>query len=283
MSPWIRLLRPKQWTKNGFIFAPLFFAGRFYDLASWRLTLEAALCFFCAACLVYIVNDVRDAAEDRTHPLKKNRPIASGEITPLQAALLASALAAATLFIMIVLPRACALIILAYVSLNLLYTLVLKHLALLDIFFIAFCYVLRVLMGCYALAVMVSPWIILTTFLLALFLGFGKRYHELGFEEYAKSKANLQHYSRDFLDKLVVITGGAALMAYAIYAAEISLRTGKTGMIYTVGFVAFGLFRYLQSIYVYKQGGEPETIILRDTWQLANLALWLLATMAVLF
>lgn len=283
MPPWLRLLRPKQWIKNGFVFAPLFFAGKFGDLSAWRLALEGALLFFCIACLVYIVNDIRDVEEDRLHPVKKNRPLASGEMTVWQAWLLACAFAAAALFVMTVLPAACAWVALLYVALNVWYTLALKRLAIIDIFFISFCYVLRVLMGCYALSVMVSPWIILTTFLLALFLGFGKRYHELGFEEYIKSKPNLQHYSRDFLDKLVIITGGAALMAYAIYAAEIGTETGKTGLIYTVGFVAFGLFRYLQSIYVYHQGGEPETIVLRDKWQLANLGLWLLVTMWVLF
>ena len=283
MTPWLRLLRPKQSIKNGFVFAALFFSGRFTELSAWYLTAEAALAFFFAACVVYIVNDIHDAEEDRSHPLKKNRPIASGEVPVFLAIVLACAMGSAALFMLIVLPFGCTAVILLYIGSNVLYTLWLKHIAIVDIFFIAFCYVLRMLMGCYAISVTVSPWIILTTFLLALFLGFGKRYHEMGIEEYARLKPNLQHYSRDLLDRLVVITGGAALLAYAIYAAEISSRSGKTGMIYTVGFVAFGLFRYLQSIYVYRQGGEPEMIILRDKLQLLNLVLWLLATMWVLF
>lgn len=170
-----------------------------------------------------------------------------------------------------------------YLLLNLAYTFILKHIALLDIFFIAVCYVLRVLMGCYALQVTVSSWIILTTFLLALFLGFGKRYHEMGFEDYVKSKPNLQQYSRPLLDKLVIISGGAALMAYAIYTTEMSRQLGKVEMVYTVAFVAFGLFRYLQMIYVYDQGGEPESVILKDKWQLINVVLWLSVTLAILF
>lgn len=283
MSPWLQLLRPKQWIKNGFVFAPLFFAGKFYDAGAWVATIEAALCFLAVSCVVYIANDIHDAQEDHRHPVKKNRPVASGAMTAFQAAILACICGAVAVFIMTTLPLACAGIALGYIALNVFYTLWLKTKALLDIFFIAFCYVLRVLMGCYALSVMVSPWIILTTFLLALFLGFSKRYHEMGFQEYVESKANLQHYSREFLDKLIIITSGAALLAYAIYAVEIEIKTGKSGMIYTAGFVAFGLFRYLQSIYVYKQGGEPETIILRDKWQLINLALWLLVTMWVLF
>lgn len=283
MSPWIRLLRPKQWIKNAFVFAPLFFAGKFHSLADWRLTATAALCFFSTACVVYIVNDIRDVEEDKNHPVKKLRPLAAGEIKLLQAVLLACAFVAAALFFMTLLPIACALVALLYLATNVLYTLYLKRLAIIDIFFIAFCYVLRVLMGCYALDVVISPWIIIATFLLALFLGFSKRYHEMGFEDYARSKANLQHYNRELLDRLVVITACAALMTYTIYAAEIAAKIGKVEMVYTVGFVAFGLMRYLQSVYVYKQGGEPETVILRDKWQLINLALWLLVTMWIMF
>jgi 4-hydroxybenzoate polyprenyltransferase len=283
MSPWIRLLRPKQWIKNGFVFAPLFFAGKFLLPQAWVLTLEAALCFLCVSCVVYIVNDIRDIEEDKLHPKKKKRPLAAGEMTCAQAVLLAFGFLAAAIFLMNLLPHACAAIAIIYVTLNAFYTLYLKRVAIVDIFFIAFCYVLRVLMGCYALAVTVSPWIILATFLLALFLGFGKRYHEVGLEEYAKSKPNLQHYNRNLLDHLVTISGCAALITYAIYAAEIANRIGKVEMTYTVAFVAFGLFRYLQSIYVYNLGGEPEMIILKDRLQLANLALWLLTTLWIMF
>lgn len=283
MTPWIKLLRPKQWIKNAFIFAPLFFAGRFVYAADWQRVLLAVLAFLCAACVVYIINDIHDEQEDRTHPLKKNRPIASGQIKPFQAGLIACALAAVAEVTLTFLPYQCMVVILIYVIANGFYTYYLKRFALIDIFFIASCYVMRVLMGCYALGVVVSPWIILTTFLLALFLGFGKRYHEMGFEEYAKSKPNLQHYSRALLDRLVVISGSATLLTYAIYAAEIADRIGRVEMSYTVAFVAFGLFRYLQSIYVFNQGGEPETIILRDRWQLANVALWLVVTLCIMF
>ncbi len=283
MKAWVRLIRPKQWIKNGFVFAPLFFAGQFSDPAAWQLTVMAALCFLSISCVVYIVNDIRDVEEDRLHPTKKNRPLAAGEMAVSAAMGLAALFALLAVLLLSALPATCALIAGLYVVSNAVYTYVLKRFAIIDIFFIAYCYVLRVLMGVYALAVVVSPWIILATFLLALFLGFGKRYHEMGFNEYVSHKPNLQHYSRDLLDRLVVITGGAALMAYAIYAAELASATGRVTMIYTVGFVAFGLFRYLQSIYVYNQGGEPESVILRDKLQLINLALWLATTMWILF
>lgn len=283
MTAWLRLLRPKQWIKNSFVFAPLFFSNHFGDLPSWRLTVLAALCFLCVSCVVYICNDIKDVEEDRIHPVKRNRPLAKGEIPVMQAALLACLFAAAAMFLATLLPPSCGLIALIYVVLNIAYTFYLKRVAIIDIFFIASCYVLRVLMGCYALDVVVSPWIVLTTFLLALFLGFGKRYHEMGIEQYALSKPNLKHYNRNLLDRLVAISGAAALITYAIYTAEIARATGKVELVYTVAFVAFGLMRYLQSIYVYNQGGEPETIILRDKLQLANILAWLAVTMWILF
>jgi 4-hydroxybenzoate polyprenyltransferase len=282
-QPWIRLLRPQQWVKNAFVFAPLFFAHRLLDVESWKLSGLAALGFLSLSCVVYIVNDVCDAGEDRLHPVKKNRPLAAGKISAIAALLLAVALAAVAAALLSRLPSACVVVGLVYIALNLGYTLWLKQVAIVDVFFLSSYYVLRVLMGCYALQVTISPWIILTTFLLALFLGFGKRYHELGFEEYAKKKRNLQHYNRNLLDRLMTICAGAALITYAIYTADIARTTGKVELTYTTAFVAFGLFRYLQSIYVYHQGGEPESIIFKDKLQLANVAAWLAVTMWILF
>jgi len=278
----LKLLRPKQWIKNAFVFAPLFFAHQFTDIHSWYITLAAALSFLSVSCVVYIGNDLRDVHEDRRHPVKCNRPLAAGTISTAQAALLAGIAAVIGIFLLTLLPAQCTAIAAIYVLLNGSYTLYLKRIAIIDVFFIAFCYVLRVLMGCYALAVTVSPWIILTTFLLALFLGFGKRYHELGIENYIQYKPNLQHYNRDLLDRLVTICGGATLITYAIYTAEIAHQSGKVNIVYTVAFVAFGLFRYLQSIYVYKEGGEPENILLKDKLQLANIAAWLITTLWII-
>lgn len=277
------LLRPKQWIKNLLVLAPLFFAGKFTDALSWQVSLLAALCFLLVSALVYVVNDLRDAQEDRLHPVKKNRPIAAGKVSPMQAMMIAVLLAASALFLVFLLPLACALLVGVYGASNVLYTYILKRHALLDVFFIASCYVMRVLMGCYALAVTVSPWIILATFFLALFIAFGKRYHEVGIETYAASKPNLAQYNRALLDRLVNISGAAALLTYAIYTAEIAKQIGHVEIVYTTGFVAFGLFRYLQAIYVQGKGGEPETLLLTDRWQQINLALWLATTLWLMF
>ena len=277
MRAHIRLLRPRQWIKNGFVIAPIVFARQMADIDAWQHVILAAFCFLCLSCMAYIFNDICDAREDRLHPVKKRRPVASGDTSVLQAAIMGCMFAAVTLFTLSLLPFQCAIVAMLYVLINLSYTFYLKRIAIIDVFLIASCYVLRVLMGCYALQVGASPWIILTTFLLALFLGFGKRYHEMGFEDYTKYKPSLRHYNRNLLDRLVTISGGAALITYAIYTAEIARQTSQVGIVYTVGFVAFGLFRYLQSIYVFNEGGEPENIVLKDTFQLANFAAWLLA------
>ena len=283
MPAWIRLLRPKQWIKNGFVFAPLFFAHQFTSGQAWYATALAAFAFLMLSCAVYIANDIKDVREDRVHPVKRKRPLAANEISENTASwmvIICLALSSAALFL---LPMSCTIVAVSYIWLNLVYTMWLKHIAILDVFFIAFCYVLRVFMGCAALAVSVSSWIILTTFLLALFLGFGKRFNELAIPKYAHGKPNLRHYSRDLLDRLIVICGGSALMTYAIYTTEVAGNLGNNAMVYTVAFVAFGLFRYLQSIYVYQQGGEPEVVILKDKAQLINIALWLAVTVIILY
>ena len=255
MPPMIRLLRPKQWVKTAFVVAPIFFAQQFTDMLAWQQIISVSLAFLCAAIAVYILNDIYDRHEDRRHPTKSLRPIASSEVSVAVALGVALIIALASGFLLASLPVACVQVVVFYVASNILYTLLLKKQALLDVFFIAICFVLRVLAGCYALSVTVSPWIILTTFMLALFLGFGKRYHELGVEGYVDYKQNLQHYSRDLLDKLIVISSSASLVSYALYTVEMTRQGKGDHLVYTVIFVAFGLFRYLQSIYVYKRQG----------------------------
>lgn len=278
-----KLLRPRQWIKNAFVVAPIIFAPKFDSAEAWAFTLTATLAFILISACVYVLNDIRDREEDRLHPVKRARPVASGALGVPYALAVAMLCALACAALLTRLPVACSYVVAAYVLLNLLYTALLKKLALLDVFFIAVCFVLRVLAGCLAISVVMSPWIALTTFLLALFLGFGKRYNELGIAEYATIKPNLQHYSRELLDRLIVICAASALVCYAIYAAEMARTLNDNTIIYTVAFVAFGLFRYLQSIYVYAQGGEPERVILNDRWQWVNMALWLSVTMLALF
>lgn len=270
-----QLMRPRQWVKNGFVLAPVIFAQQYDELEAWRLALGTALAFILLSGAVYIFNDLRDRAGDALHPVKRLRPLASGVVKPLQAALFAMVLLIAAAWLVHGLPGPVAGVLAVYTLGNLYYTLWLKHVALLDVLTLAAFYVMRVLAGCYAIDVFISPWIVLTTFLLAMFMAFGKRYHEISIAEYAAQKAALQHYSRELLDRLVIICGGAALLAYAIYAVEMAQRLQRFEMVYTVAFVAFGLFRYLQKLLVFKQGGEPEMLLLKDPLMFANVALWL--------
>lgn len=271
----LRLLRPRQWTKNAFVLAPVIFAREYGNPAAWFLALSAAVGFLLLSGMVYILNDLRDREEDRLHPVKKKRPLASGEVTPVQACILGALLALAAMWVVERLPSEVSSMLMIYALGNIAYTLFLKHIAIVDVLALSSFYVLRVLAGCYAIEVVISPWIVLTTFLLAMFLAFGKRYHEMSIEGYAQNKGNLQNYSRDLLDRLVTICAAAALLTYAIYAAEMARSSGDLAMVYTVAFVAFGLFRYLQMLLVFKQGGEPEVLLIKDPLMLLNMAGWL--------
>jgi len=271
----IQLLRPRQWVKNLFVFAPVIFSRQYGDPESWLRVTLAALAFLALSGMVYIFNDAKDREEDRLHPVKCRRPLASNAVSLHHAALLASGLLVSSAALAFVLPEKVLVVLALYTLGNIAYTLWLKHYALLDILALASFYVLRVLAGCYALEVMISPWIVLTTFLLAMFLGFGKRYHEMSIEGYAAAKRNLQSYNRILLDRLVMICGCAALLTYAIYAAEMSIMAGSLTMVYTVAFVAFGIFRYLQALLVFGEGGEPELTLIKDPLMLLNMVAWL--------
>lgn len=282
LTDWLRLMRPRQWIKNGFVFAPLLFSMQFIHAEPWRPALLAALCFTLASGAVYIINDMHDAARDRLHPVKRLRPLAAGRVPLAGAAALCLGLLGASASMVQFLPPTCAVVLGLYLFANLGYTYYFKRVAVIDVVVLASFYVLRVLMGGYAIDVQISPWIILTTFLLALFLGFGKRYHESGIAGYEESKPSLRHYSRELLDKLVVISGGGALITYAIYAAEADRTHGTLAVTYTTVFVAYGLFRYLQRLYVFREGGEPEQVLLKDPMISGTLVLWLMVTLGIL-
>ena len=228
------------------------------------------------------MNDMHDAAEDRKHKQKKFRPIASGKIGYAEASVITIILFVISILILFALPITCSVIIGIYVAFQAAYTYYLKKRAIIDVLIIASGFVLRVLMGGYAIDVPMSPWIILTTYLLALFLGFGKRYHELSVDGYADARDSLKQYNKPLLDSLIGISCVSALLSYAIYAVETARLLGKTELVYTVIFVIFGLFRYLQVLYFDKEGGEPEKILLRDKTFFMNGLIWFSTVMCIL-
>lgn len=276
----LQLLRPTQWIKAAFIFAPLFFALRWMDMHAWWLTILAAISFTASACVVYIFNDWVDMEHDKVHPKKRLRPLAAGTITEAQAARLGAGLLLLSFGIAwIWLPLACMHLLIAYLLLNMAYTLGFKKTSILDVVLLACFYILRVLMGCAAISVDASAWIILTTFFLALTIGFAKRWAEITILQHKPLKANLQGYDQAFIWCLLGICTAASLITYAIYAVEKQAEIGSTTLVYSVIFVAAGFFRFLHLALVQRVGGEPEKIIVQDKTLLLILLFWLLFTL----
>ncbi|MCF7838275.1 MAG: decaprenyl-phosphate phosphoribosyltransferase [Candidatus Marinimicrobia bacterium] len=290
LVPWLRALRPKQWTKNAVVLAAYFFALGDTRLAlpyaaGWR-ALAAAGLFCLLASAVYLANDVRDRARDQAHPTKRLRPIAAGQVPVGGALFLAGGLALAGLLGAVLLGGLLPWVFGAYILLQVAYTLGLKHVALLDLFVIAAGFVLRALSGAVALPAPISPWLLLCAFLLALFLALGKRRHEKVVESNTggASRPALDGYSEKLLDQLIGIVCAAVIVSYALYtlAPETVAKFGSARLGLTVPFVVFGLFRYLDLIYRHEQGGRPEQILLTDRPLLVNLALYGLTVLGLL-
>lgn len=291
-SALLRSLRPTQWTKNGLLFAGALFA---HDLTDPRVAVRSVLGFICFCMLsgaIYLANDLRDLESDRLHPVKRRRPIASGE---LPASWAWSAL-------MVIVVAACGLAwflgptfsitAVAYLLSNLLYTWELKRVVLLDVISIAMGFVLRAIAGVELIRpiepnVEISPWLLVCTFFLALFLGFGKRRQEIVVhqERAGEQRAVLKQYTVELLDMLNTLCAGTTLVAYAIYTiwpATVA-KVGSEALLYTVPFVAYGVFRYLWIVRVRVQGEDPSAVLLKDRPLLINVLLWALVVAIVLY
>jgi 4-hydroxybenzoate polyprenyltransferase len=272
-------MRPRQWTKNGFVFAALLFDRRLDDLPSVQNTLIAfaLLCLLSSA--VYIMNDLVDIQSDREHPVKRSRPLPSGELKPMTAAMASIVLAAGSLSTGFILAPLFGLILVIYLVIQIAYTLWLKHMVLLDVLAIASGFVLRVAAGVAVLEQVqrFSPWLYVCTALLALFLALGKRRHEiliLG-QGASNHRAILQEYNLDLIDRLMGIVTTSALVAYSLYTFLAEGMPDNHLMMLTIPFVLYGLFRYLYLIHVRQEGGAPEEILLRDRPLQVNLICWI--------
>ena len=280
-------LRPQQWIKNLIVFAPLVFslnAGR----PAMLLEAAAAFAVFClAASGVYVLNDIIDREQDRRHPVKKLRPVASGALPVAAAGRLAAGLLAASLAVAVWDGPAVAVATAVYVANNLLYSLKLKHVVILDVGSIAFGFVIRVLAGTVAIGVPASPWLIMCTILLAFFLGFAKRRHEIVLldGQHADHRAVLGDYSEQLLDQLIMISAACTVMSYAMYTvSEKAVHSfGTTELIWTVPFVLYGLFRYLFLIHRRNSGGNPARVLLTDPPLMIDIVLWLAACCAIIY
>ncbi|BBL79362.1 decaprenyl-phosphate phosphoribosyltransferase [Rubrobacter xylanophilus] len=281
---YLRLARPKQWTKNGFVLAGLVFSGEAFMPSS---VASAALAFaaFCALSgAVYAFNDVLDVEEDRKHPRKRLRPVASGEVSPRSAVVFAAALAAAGLTACFYVGVGVGISGVAYLLLQALYTGVLKHLAILDVMSISAGFVIRALAGAQAVGSPISPWLLVCTGLLTLFLGFTKRRYELASlgDGAAVHRRNLRDYSVPLLDEMMNIMLAATIIAYSLYTFFVYANGEQIFMMASIPFVVYGVLRYM--LLVHRDGGgNPDTLLLRDRPLQITLLLWLVVVMFVLY
>jgi len=278
------LMRPWQWVKNGFVLAPVFFAGLALVADKVTTALVATVAFTLISAAVYVFNDLRDADADRGHPGKRERPIASGAVTVAEARLFFAllVLAAAAIAALGGLGGAFLLIAAVYLTANIGYSLGLKHVALVELFIVAGGYVLRLLAGSAAIGVAPSPWILCVSGVLALFLVVGKRRADLVQADGnggAKTRPVLAAYNRRYLDLMLGITAAATLLSYVLFCvSEYAIaRVGTPYLIATAVFVAFGLFRYLQLVVVDETAEAPAELVLRDPMIRGAVACWVVA------
>jgi 4-hydroxybenzoate polyprenyltransferase len=293
MLPWIQALRPSQWVKNLIVLAAFFFAcwdpsqhaAAATPGAAWRVV-AAALLFCVVSSAIYLVNDIRDVAADRAHPVKRLRPIAAGRVGVRGAGWLAAGLLLLGLAGAAWLSRPFAGLVAGYVALQVAYTFLLKRVALLDVFVIAVGFVLRAVAGALVIAVRISPWLLLCTFLLALFLGLCKRRHEKRLLQDGRAHQHRQAltgYNEQLLDLLIGIAGASTVVSYAIYtlSPETVERFGTSQLGLTIPFVVFGVFRYLDLVYRHEQGGRPEKVLLTDRGMIITVLLYALTALVV--
>ena len=280
---YVRLIRIKHWVKDVFIFAPLIFSFNFYKPSYIGRTLIMCAAFCLAASAVYVFNDVTDRQRDRLHPKKKDRPVASGAVSVRSALILAALLLVAAGAVSGILGRSSVLIVLAYIGLNAAYSLLLKNQTFIDVMVIATGFLIRVVAGAIAIDVELSSWMLLTTFFLSLFLGFGKRRKELA-EASTGHRAVFQDYSIELLNSLIIISAALTIITYSLYVvtSKTMIALGRDKFITTIPFVVFGVFRYMFLIYKQNNGGDPAAVLLRDRAMLIDIALWVCLVFALL-
>ena len=267
----IRLIRPKQWIKNGFVVAPLIFAGKFLDPMAIQQTLLATLLFSIAASATYIINDLHDIDRDRQHPKKsKTRPLASGLVSTQSTLILLFTLYGILACGWFLLPKVI-LVILAYLALNLAYTFILKHQPVIDIFTIAIGFVLRVYAGAMALDVPVSSWMFITTLCLALYLAAVKRRQELSLSG-SQGRKVLEQYSVALVDRYAEMSATGALIFYSLF-----VMSSRPELVISIPLVLFGLFRYWYVVDSLDSGESPTDALMGDWQLLLTVILWLFA------
>jgi 4-hydroxybenzoate polyprenyltransferase len=280
-------LRPEQWTKNLIVFAGLLFGGRLTEPPAVLLAIVTFAIFCALSGAIYLFNDVADREADQRHPLKRIRPIASGQLPARTACVTAGLLAAAALCGAFLVGPTVGIAAGGYVLLLLLYSAALKNIVIVDALTIAGGFVLRAAAGAFAVSVPISHWLLVCTTLLALFLAFSKRRHELMLlgEGAIGHRRILEEYSPYLLDQMVSVVTASTLIAYAVYATspETAERLGTPRLGLTIPFVLYGIFRYLYLVHQKHGGGSPAAMLITDRPLLACVALWALSVALILY
>jgi decaprenyl-phosphate phosphoribosyltransferase len=284
---WLRLLRVRQYIKNLFILAPAFFAGMIPDSTA-LLRLSLGFIAFCsAASAVYIFNDLRDRDYDRRHPQKRLRPLAAGRITPLPALTVAVLLLGGAVVVGFFLADQTLLYLGLYLGINILYSLRLKHIPILDVTLVAVGFPLRLFFGGAIVAVPLSTWIILATFLLALFIALGKRRDDvlLQAEGEAPTRASVDGYNLEFTQAGMLILGAVVIVTYILYTVspEVQAHFTTDHLYLTTLFVIVGILRYFQQVLVHGRGGNPTELMYSDRFLQLVILLWILSFAALIY
>ncbi|MEN9336304.1 MAG: hypothetical protein RLZZ500_1291 [Bacteroidota bacterium] len=285
MHPYLRLLRPEQYSKNGFLFAPLFFSGSF----TWAQGMQTLLAFFafcCIASAVYIFNDSKDIAADRIHPVKKNRPLAAGTVTLKEGYTLASILLGIGLAVGYWSNPRVVWVLGIYIGINYLYSVRLKHIALVDVSLIAFGFLLRLLAGSFASDTTLSIWIIIETYLLALFLALAKRRTDFILHlEGISTRKNIDHYNLSFIDTALGVLSALITVAYLMYclSPEVEAHYQSKYLYVSTFFVLNGLLRYLKLALVDQTPLAPNTLLVKDRYLQINILAWIVFMGSLLY
>lgn len=283
----LNAIRAKHWIKNFFVLAPLLFSVHLLDANFLFRSLLAYLSFCLTASVTYLLNDIIDRKKDLSHPTKRLRPIASGTLSVRRAFFLISLFFTSGIGTAALLGGKFTLLVLAYALLSTLYSALLKRVVIIDVLALSFFYLLRVVAGAFAIEVRVSNWLLICTILLAVFIGFGKRRHELTLlKDNAKDHRKiLSEYSPYFLDQMISVTASATLVAYALYtmSQETIEKFHTDALPLTIPFVLYGIFRYLYLVHQKEEGGDPTKMMLTDKPLLLTVGGWVAAVVAILY
>jgi decaprenyl-phosphate phosphoribosyltransferase len=284
---YLKLLRPKDWAKNLFLFIPIFFAGEIANLSKVGELLLGFLAFSFVASSIYIINDYRDVEDDKKHPVKKNRPIASGAVSKTAALLICGLLVAVGFGLAYIIRDKFMFVLGIYFVINVCYSLGLKNIPILDILILATGFVLRVKAGSVISLIPLSQWIIIMVFLLAVFMAIGKRRDDvlLKMNSGADMRKSIKGYNLELLNILLALVCAVIVVAYFMYtmSGDVVTRLGTYRLYYTCLFVLAGIMRYLQIIYVMADSGSPTKVLYKDRFIQLSILLWIASFIMIIY